>query len=84
MVVYPPMAVVRRRWGSSANAPPASFATPAAASATPSISPNAAAGAPNVVLRKLGSSDVGISCPASEKKLATPDRDGGRAQPPLG
>ena len=61
-----------RRCGSSASAPPPSFATPAAPSATPSISPNADAGAPSVTVRKLGSSDVGISWPTSDRKLASP------------
>ena len=38
----------------------------------PRSNPNADAGAPSVTVRKLGSSDVGISCPTSERKLASP------------
>ena len=38
----------------------------------PSMSPRAEAGAPSVTVRKVGSSAVGISWPASEKKLAMP------------
>ena len=53
-------------------APPASFAMPETPSATPSIRPNAEAGAPRVAVRKLGRSEVGTSCPTSERKLATP------------
>ena len=38
----------------------------------PSIRPRAAAGAPRVAVRKLGSRAVGISWPASDRKLAAP------------
>ena len=38
----------------------------------PSISPSAAAGAPSVVVTKLGSNAVGTSCPTSVRKLAAP------------
>ena len=72
VVTYPPTATFARRSGSSARAPPASLATPAAPSAMPSINPSADAGAPSVTVRKLGSSDVGISWPTSERKLASP------------
>src|SRR5204863_5392945 len=36
------------------------------------MSPSAEAGAPNVDVSRLGSRAVGISCPASAKKLAVP------------
>ena len=65
-------ALRRRRSGSSASAPPANRATPAQPSAIPSISPSAAADAPSVVVRKLGSSAVGTSCPTSARRLAPP------------
>jgi len=47
-------------------------ASPASASETPSVGPSADAGAPNVEVRTLGSSAVGISWPASDNKLAVP------------
>ena len=72
VVAYPPTATARRRLGSSARAPPSSRATPARASLTPSMTPNTDAGAPSVEVSKLGNNDVGTSCPASDKKLATP------------
>ena len=61
VVAYPPTATERRRSGSSANAPPTSRAAPAKPSAIPSINPNADAGALNVLVRKLGSNEVGTS-----------------------
>ena len=45
---------------------------PGSPSAIPSISPSAAAGAPRVEVRKLGSSAVGTSCPRSARRLAPP------------
>jgi hypothetical protein len=65
-------AVSRRRWGSSAKAPPPSRAAPARPSDTPSIRPRALAGAPRVAVRKLGRRAVGTSCPASANRLAAP------------
>jgi hypothetical protein len=47
---------------------------PASPSATPSMVPSTAAGAPSVDVRKLGSSAVGISWPASARRLANTDR----------
>jgi hypothetical protein len=38
----------------------------------PSINPSADAGAFSVEVRNDGSSDVGTSCPISDKKLARP------------
>ena len=70
--VYPPMAMERRRWGSSASAPPITLVMPDKASARPSMTPNAAAGAASTEPRKLGSSAVGISCPMSASRLANP------------
>lgn len=72
VAVYPPTASVRRRCGSSANAPPPKRATPASASLTPSIAPNTDAGAPSVEVSSDGSNDVGISCPTSASRLAPP------------
>ncbi len=72
VVEYPPMAIDRRRDGSSARAPPASLAAPAAPSEIPSINPRTEAGAPMVTVSRSGSSAVEISWPASEKKLARP------------
>ena len=66
------MAIARRRPGSSASAPPTNRPVPASPSAIPSINPSAAAGAPKVEVTKLGSSDVGTSCPMSARKLAVP------------
>ena len=43
--------------------------------------PSADAGAPSVTVRKLGSSEVGISWPESDRKLASPiDRTPGLNQ----
>ena len=72
VAVYPPTAVVRRRSGSSASAPPPSRAAPAAPSASPSINPSAAAGAPSVDVSRLGNSAVGTSWPTSDNRLARP------------
>jgi hypothetical protein len=49
-----------------------SLARPARPSATPSMIPSAAAGACSVDVSRLGSSEVGISWPASESRLAVP------------
>ena len=70
--MYPPTAVVLRRSGSSASAPPPSLATPPSPSASPSITPSAAAGAPSVLVRKAGSSAVGTSYPRSASRLEPP------------
>ena len=72
VAVYPPTAVVLRRSGSSASAPPPSLATPPSPSASPSITPSAAAGAPSVLVRKAGSRAVGTSWPRSASRLAPP------------
>ena len=69
---YPLEASRARRAGSFDSGPPASFATPTSASEAPSITPSAPGPACSVEVRKLGSTDVAISCPASEKKLAAP------------
>jgi hypothetical protein len=69
---YPPTAT-RRRWsGSLASAPPPNRATPASSSETPSISPSAEVGVPSTEVRNEGSSAMGISWPASDRKLAVP------------
>ena len=70
--MYPPSATRRRRWGSSASAPPASLAKPETASLSPSTNPSAAAGAPRTTVMNDARSAVGISCPTSASRLATP------------
>ena len=62
----------RRRPGSSDSAPPTKRPPPARPSEMPSRSPSAAAGAPRVVVTKLGIRAVGISWPTSARKLAVP------------
>jgi hypothetical protein len=62
-------------------APPASFATPEAASAIPSMSPSAAAGA-RASTWKDGSSAVGISCRVREQARDADRADAAR-QPAL-
>ena len=52
--------------------PPTSFMTPTSASLIPSTTPSAAAEAPSVPVRNVGSTDVVTSWPASEKKLDAP------------
>ncbi len=74
MTVYAarPEPAARRREGSSAKAPPAKRAIPAAPSLNPSIRPNADTGVPSVDVNKLGRREVGFSCPRTDIRLAEP------------
>ena len=82
VAVYPPIATVRRRCGSSASAPPASLAAPAIPSATPSISSEGRGGSAEGRGQEAREERGGVPRPGVGEEARQPDGARRRREPP--